>query len=121
MVLSQKLKDKEIIILDEIKLEKTKTKTMAEMVKNQLLVMNNQLSVTEKQDDKAKPKTKKRQTILIALPKMDKDIILSTRNIAKTETIQAKDLNCLDILSYKYLMLTKQAIDTIKTTFLKSK
>ena len=107
MVLSQKLKDKEIIVLDEIKLAKTKTKSMAELINNQLSVINKE--------------SKKRQSVLVALPKMDKNIILSTRNIAKTDTIQAKDLNCLDILSYKYLVLPKQGIDVIKTTFLKNK
>jgi large subunit ribosomal protein L4 len=100
MVLTQKLIDKEIIILDEIKLEKTNTKAMA--------------GILEKFPCKGKTK-------LIALPKMDKNIILSTRNIAKTDTIQTKDLNCLDILSYKYLMLSKEAVDVIKATFLKSK
>ena len=94
-VLSQKLRDKQLIVLDELKIEKPKTKEIKKIIKN--------------------------KSILIALPKIDKNVILSARNIPKTHTIPAKDLNCLDILKYKYLMLPKEAIEIIKTTFLKSK
>jgi large subunit ribosomal protein L4 len=101
MVLTQKAKDNELIILDELKLEKTKTKEMAKII-------NNQSSI-------------KLGSILIALPKMDENVIRASRNIPKIATIPAKDLNCLGILSYKYLMLPKEAIKVIKDTFVKSK
>ena len=101
MVLSGKAKDNELIVLDELKLEKAKTKEFAEII-------NNQLSI-------------KSESVLIALSKMDENIIRATRNLPKIATIPAKDLNCLDILSYKYLMLPKQAIKIIKDTFVKSK
>ncbi|MCK4474111.1 50S ribosomal protein L4 [Candidatus Parcubacteria bacterium] len=93
MVLSQKLRDEQLIVLDELKFAKPKTKEMKEIINN-------------------------RKSMLIALPKIDKNVILSARNIPKTHTIPAKDLNCLDILNYKYLMLPKQAIEVIKETFL---
>jgi len=35
------------------------------------------------------------------------------------KTIQAKDLNCLDLLSLKYLIMPKEAIKVLKETFLK--
>jgi len=56
---------------------------------------------------------------LIILPKMDKTIIIAAKNIAVLETIQAKDLNALDLLSFKYLIMPKEAIKLIKETFLK--
>jgi len=55
---------------------------------------------------------------LIGLPGIDKNIILAARNIHKVRTIQAKDLNALDLLSFKYLLIPKESIEVIKKTFL---
>jgi large subunit ribosomal protein L4 len=98
MILSAKAKAKLLIVLDELKIEKTKTKEMARI-----------LNVLPCQG----------KSSLIALSKMNKKTILSTKNIPKIATIQAKDLNCLDLLSYKYLIITKDVIKIIKETFLK--
>ena len=56
---------------------------------------------------------------LIVLPKIDSNIILSTRNIPKVKTIQAKDINCLDIVSSKHLLIDKKGLEVIKETFKK--
>lgn len=98
MVLSQKANDNLLIILDKLNLEKIKTKLMVEIL--------NKLPC-------------KSESALIALPKMDKNIILSAGNISNIETIQAKDLNVLDLLSLKYLIMPKESIKVIKETFLK--
>jgi large subunit ribosomal protein L4 len=55
---------------------------------------------------------------LVILPKIDKNIILAMRNLPKVSTIQAKDLNCLDVVSSKYLLTDKEGIEAIKKTFL---
>lgn len=96
MVLSQKLKDKELVVIDDLKIEKQKTKLMVEIFKK--------LPCKEK-------------STLITLPKIDKNVILSARNIPKLAIIQAKELNCLDILNYKYLIMPKKSIEVIKETF----
>ena len=103
MVLSQKAKVKGLIILDELKIDKAKTREM-KVIRDNLI----------------KPDKKKIKSVLIALPKMDKNVILSARNIPKLATIQAKELNCLDILNYKYLIMPKESIKVIKETFVKS-
>lgn len=97
MVLSVKAKENLLLILDKLEIEKPKTKAMAEVL-NKLFL--------------------KKGSGLVVLPKMDKSIILSIKNIPKTGTIQAKDLNVLDLLSYKYLVMSKEAIKIIKETFL---
>ena len=98
MALSGKVKNNLLILLDKLKVEKAKTKLMAEILKK--------LPCKEKSS-------------LIALLEIDKNLILATRNIPKIETIQAKDLNCLDLLSFKYLIMPKESIKVIKDTFLK--
>lgn len=104
MVLSEKVKNDLLILLDELKLEKTKTKLMAKIIKNL----------------KLKIKNFKNSSCLIILPKIEKNLILATRNMPNMETVQAKDLNALDLLSFKYLIMPKESVEIIKETFLKS-
>ena len=97
MVLSEKAKNNLVLLVEDLKIEKPKTKTIKTMF--------SKLPCKE-------------QTSLLALPAMDKNIILSTRNIPKINTIQAKDLNTLDALRAKYIVMPKEAIQIIKSTFL---
>jgi large subunit ribosomal protein L4 len=103
MALSAKVQNNLLVLLDNLKLEEPKTKLMTEIVKNL----------------KAKIANFKKGTILIVLPEIDKNLILASRNIPDVQTIQAKDLNALDLFSFKYLLLPKDAIKVIKETFTK--
>jgi len=98
MVLSGKVKNNLLILLDNLKISQPKTKSMVEIL--------------------AKLPPKKEST-LIALPEMDKNTILAARNLPKVKTIQAKDLNCLDLLSFKYLIMPKESVKVIRENFLK--
>jgi len=98
MVLSVKAKENLLLVLDKLEIEKPKTKAMAKVL-NKLFL--------------------KKGSGLIVLPEINKSVILSVKNIPKTGTIQAKDLNVLDLLSYKYLVMPKEAIKIIKETFLR--
>jgi len=98
MVLSQKAKDNQLIVLDKIELENGKTKEMAKSLAK--LPCNN-------------------YTTLIALPNYDKKTFLASRNIKKTSIDDARNLNALDLLNNKYLLITKDSIKTIESTFAK--
>jgi len=98
MVLSGKAEDNALIIIDDLSIAKPKTKLMADILKK-LPVKNG--------------------NSLIALPRMDKNLILAIRNIKKAKSIQAGDLNVLDLLNFKYLIMPKDSIKVIKETFLK--
>jgi len=98
MVLSQKASNKQLVILDKIELENGKTKEMAKSLAK--LPCSNQAT-------------------LIALPNYDKKIFLASRNIKKTTIEDARNLNVLDLLSSKYLLITKESIKTIEDTFSK--
>ena len=99
IALSAKAKEKLLLILDKLNIEKVKTKIMAEIL--------NKLFLTK-------------GTGLVVLPKYEKDIIKATRNIAGVGIIEAKDLNVLDVLSYKYILMPKESIKAIEDTFLKT-
>lgn len=98
MVLSAKAKENLILVLDSLKVEEPKTKPMKKILTKLFL---------------------KKGSGLIVLPQKDKNIILAVRNIPKTATMQAKELNVLDLLSYKYVLMPREAIKVIKDTFLK--
>lgn len=100
MVLSGKAKNNFLILLDKLKIAKPKTKQISEIL--------NKLPC-------------KTQSTLIVLPEVNRDLILAARNLPKIETIQAKDLNALDLLTFKYLIAPKETIKAIETTFLKIK
>jgi len=96
MVLSEKAKNKFLIVLDKIELEKGKTKEMASSL--QKLACKN-------------------ESTLIAMANHDKKVFMSARNIKKTSIEDARNLNVLELLNHKYLLITKDSIKTIEDTF----
>ena len=103
MVLSAKAKENLLLLLDSLKIEKPKTKIMAEIIKNL----------------RSKIKNFKKGSVMITLSQKEENIILASRNIPNLQTIEARNLNVLDLLSFKYLLAPKEAIKVIKETFLK--
>jgi len=102
MILSQKAKNNQLVILDKIELgteaHPAKTKEMVKLLKQ--LPCNNQAT-------------------LIASAEYDKKMFLVARNIKKTSIEDARNLNVLQLLNHKYLLLTKESIKTIERVFLK--
>ncbi|MDD3919047.1 MAG: 50S ribosomal protein L4 [Candidatus Pacebacteria bacterium] len=99
MVLSEKAKDGSLIIVDSFELKEIKTKELKKMI----------------------DELKLQGSILIALEDLNENIIKSAQNLEKIATMQVKDLNCLDILTYKNLVMTKEGVAKIKETFLSEK
>ncbi len=98
MVLSAKYKTELLLLIDTLKFDKISTKEMS--------------GIVGKLPAKA-------GSILIVLPKIDKSLILSTRNIPRVETIQAKDLSALTLMSFKYVIMSKESVKVIEETFVK--
>ena len=100
MVLSAKAKSNLVIVLDNLKINEPKTKLIAEIL-NKI--------------------PSKKESSLIVLPELNKNIIRAAKNIPYVDTMQARDLNCLDLMSFKYLIMPKTSIKIIEKTFLKQK
>ena len=96
MALSQKVRDDLMIVLEEIKIDKPKTKEMANLIAKQ---------------------KKDQGSLLIVIPEKDDNIIRAGRNIQNTAIAMAKHINCFDVMRYKYIMISKQAIEVIEKTF----
>ena len=95
MVLSGKLKDGEMIVVDKFDLAEKKTKKMAEAFKN--------LKITGK--------------AIIAYSGEEKDLRLASRNIKKVENILTSQLNVFDMLNSKYLVLSKESVKYLESKY----
>lgn len=103
MVLSSKVRDKEMVLLDKLELAQAKTKQIMEVFNNL----------------EAKIKKDLTKGTLIVLLTSDQKIIRAIKNIPKIKTIRADSLNVSDVLSYRYLLMPQEAIEVIKETYLK--
>ena len=106
-VLSKKLKDNEIIFVDSLSVSDIKTKTAIEVVKN----------LTKASGMKVLASSKKPR-ILTALFGRDEKTEKSFRNISTLEIAFLKNLNPMDVLSYKYLLI-ENPVEAVK--FLESR
>ena len=88
-VLSSKVLEKELTVLDKIELKEIKTKSMV----------------------KALTALKLEGKTLIVLPENDKNVVMSARNIEGVKTISANNINVFDLLKYNNLVLP---VDTVK-------
>ncbi|MDD3170267.1 MAG: 50S ribosomal protein L4 [Candidatus Paceibacterota bacterium] len=93
MILAEKKRNNELVVVESMGLKDMKTKPALEFLKKHSLL---------------------KQSCLIVLKDMDKKAILAFRNIPKIKTIQFKDLNCLDVLLAKNIVLTEDCLEEIK-------
>jgi len=88
-ILSSKVLEKELTVVDKLELKEIKTKSMV----NALSALN------------VEGKT------LIVLPENNKNVLMSARNIEGVKTITANNINVFDLLKYTNLILP---VDTVK-------
>ena len=98
MVLSEKAKNNLLVVLDDMETKTQKTKEMAMIMKNLPIKANSRLVVSLNNDKK---------------------VNLAARNIAKTGVSEARNLNVVDLLNYKYVLVSKDGIKDIEKTFIK--
>ncbi len=90
-VLSAKVKNKELLILDDIKLKAIKTKDMADVFAS----------------------LPYEKTALLALPEKNEILEKSAANLPKIKTIQVSYLNIADLLKFKTLVLLKSSLEKV--------
>ncbi len=103
MVLSDKVKNEALTILDKWEVKEFKTKEV-----------NMILEKFEK--DIFKTKDKKR-SILVISSKMDEKLKYSTKNLTGVEIINLDNINLLDLLKYRELLLTKEVVKKLETRY----
>lgn len=98
MVLSQKIRDNELFIVDSFKKDNLKTKDMNKVVN---------------------AFREKNEKVFFVLPDYDVNAVKALRNLNKVNVEEARNLNAFDLLSSKQLLISKEAVSVIETTFLK--
>lgn len=91
-VLSDKLENKEIIIIDKLSLEKNKTNKMVEILKN-LQAFKKPLIIIEKEDN---------------------GIMLAVRNIKGAKILPVSKINAYDLVNQGKIIITKKALQQIE-------
>lgn len=100
--LSQKVRDNEVLILDKITLEKPKTKEAATIMKALSKIKNFGKIAGQ------------RKNSIILLPNKEREIFRAFRNLAGTDISEARNINLLDVLNYKYLVFPKDSLNVLK-------
>jgi large subunit ribosomal protein L4 len=92
MALAAKVRDDELIVIDDLAFTEPRTKDMAAVLKHL---------------------DWKGQSLLVATDKYDVNVYRSARNIAGVSVSPAGELNALSVLSSRRLLVTKAALDTL--------
>ena len=93
-VLTTKVSDQKFIVLDELKMNSIKTKEFQAVLEN--LKVDN---------------------ALVVLNDKDNNVVLSARNIPNVKTTLTNTLNVFDVLKYKTVIVTKEAVATIEEVY----
>ena len=94
-LLSSKLLEKELTVVDKLELAEIKTKTMVKALA----------------DLKVEGKT------LIVLPENNKNVLMSARNIEGVKTITLNNINVFDLLKYNNLVLPLETVKKIEEVY----
>lgn len=103
IVLSQKLKDDEILVLDELKLKEVKTKEANSTI-NKLAKIKGFEKLAYKRKNRAVVLTKEKNI----------ELKRAFNNIPGLIVTEARNLNALDILNNKYLIFLKESLKEVK-------
>ncbi|MBQ7235971.1 MAG: 50S ribosomal protein L4 [Clostridia bacterium] len=93
--LSQKIRDDEVIFVDEIKVAAPKTKEMAAFLKAFNL----------------------KKSVLLVMDNNDEAVLRASANIEKISTIAANQINTYDVVKNAKLVISKQAVQQIEEVY----
>ena len=93
-VLTAKVQENKVVILDELKLDEVKTKAMVNVLNNV-----------------------KAEEAIVVLKENDEKVMLSARNIADVQTSLVNTINVYDILKHNTLVMTKEAVQAIEEVY----
>jgi large subunit ribosomal protein L4 len=101
MALASKVRDEELIVIDDFAITEPRTKDFVAILKH----------LDHKHGD----------SLLVATEKHDTNLFRSARNIAGVSVSPAGDLNALSVLSSRRLLVTKAALDALVESAKKTK
>jgi len=106
MALSSKLRDNELMLLDDLNFKESKTKEAQSI-----------FSVLSSKMQGYRKGKRKQDSILLITTGSDTKIFRTVRNLPFIEVSSAKSLNIEDILKNKYMLVLKDAIPVMQATY----
>ncbi len=101
MALSDKVENNSLVVLEKLEMPEFKTKTFNEMLTNlEKKVLNND-----------------RRNVLVINDQKDEKVKYSGRNLKGVELINLENLNIVDVLKYKNLILTSEAVKKLEERY----
>lgn len=97
-VLSAKVRDGELVVVEQLEFDQPKTKQITSVL--EALGLDS--------------------SVLIVTPETESNVIKSARNLKGTKTVPASLLNVVDILSYKMLLMTVAAVHRVEELWAKT-
>ena len=91
-ILSYKVLDSELIVVDSLSLNTPKTKEMIETMKN----------------------LKLKKSALFVAPELSEELILASRNIKGVKVVLPNELNVLDVATYNNMIITEEAVKAVE-------
>jgi len=105
MAFSDKVANNNLVILDKLEVSEFKTKTFNEILKGL------ESKILNKENEKS------RRSILLIDGESNDKAKISGRNLVGVEIINFENMNILDLLKYKNLILTKESIKKIEKQY----
>lgn len=96
-VLSDKVANESLIIIDNLSLEQPRTRDMLE-------ILDNLLTSADKQ-------------VLMMLPRRDENIVLSIRNVPTAKVQHVSSINVIELLKHDYVIMPVQTVRWIELVF----
>ena len=93
-VLTSKVQDEKLVVVDELKMDEIKTKKFVEIMSNL-----------------------KAAKALVVTKDVENNVVLSAKNVADAKTMVVNEINVYDILKYDTLVLTKDAVAAIEEVY----
>ena len=90
-----KVNDKKLVLLDQLSLNEPKTKMMTELLKK--------LGVEE--------------SALVLIASENRNVALAARNIPSVKVLRLQNINIYDLMKYRYLVTTQEALSAIEEAY----
>lgn len=110
MLMSDKVRNDNFIIIEKVKLDEYKTKVFNGIIKNF------ETKVFHKNKDLETGKKFKR-SILFINDEKDEKLKYSSRNLVGIKTMNLENINLVDLLKYKKLIVSKKALEIIEKKY----
>ncbi len=117
MALLSKFQDHQALVLDGLALNQPKTKTVALALRAIRRPDMSEAEATEavgETKNQARKRTLERRSILLGLPTHNPVVHRSARNLDGVKVAPVAEFNTYDILRQRYLVLTREALATLK-------